>query len=127
MIRLAKAQIMTAAGHDCMMQLEEFLKFCITHPNLLKRAYSVQMKLQDEICGRPFWESLTKRRRKMTRLNNEVIDWQNIDEIIEGFVFLTWINGSSCEFIERFLSWCWCRRWSLSSYEFSERLICWCW
>ena len=85
MIRMAKAQIMTASGHDGLMQLDEFLKFCITHPNLLKRAFSVQMKMQDEICGRSFWETLTKRRRKMTRLNNHIVDWQSIDEIIEEF------------------------------------------
>lgn len=85
MIRLAKAQIMTAAGLDRMMQLKEFLKFCITHPNLLKRAFTVQSKMQDEICGRPFWEKLTKRRRKMTRLNGKIVDWQSIDEIVEAF------------------------------------------
>ena len=37
MIRMAKAQIAKASGADGMMQLNEFLKFCRSHPNLLKR------------------------------------------------------------------------------------------
>ena len=81
---MAKKQIAAAAGADEKMQLGEFLLFCRKHPNLLGRAFQVQHKLQMEICGPGFWSNMTNKRRKMTRVGEQVVDFGNIDELLHA-------------------------------------------
>lgn len=85
-IKLAKKQIAKASGSDEKMQLGEFLRFSRSHPNLLANAYRIQNKLQQEICGIPFWERLTKKRRKLSQVGEQHVDFQDVDEIIEALI-----------------------------------------
>lgn len=84
-MKLAKLKIAKASGSDEQMDLKEWLRYTRTAPNLLKRAYVMQTRLQQDICGEKFWETMTTKRRRKTKFRNEVIDWSSIDEILHTF------------------------------------------
>jgi Ca2+-binding EF-hand superfamily protein len=84
-MKLAKLKIAKASGLDEQMDLKEWIKYCRTAPNLLKRAYVMQTRLQQDICGEGFWETMTRKRRRKTKFRDEIIDWKSIDEILYNF------------------------------------------
>ena len=81
-MKLTKLKIAKAAGHDEQMDLKEWIRYTRTAPNLLKKAYVMQSRLQQDICGEKFWETMTRKRRRKTKYNKEIIDWASIDEIL---------------------------------------------
>lgn len=80
-----KLLIKNAAGEDAMMQLEEFIQFVRKTPTLLTVAFTIQSKLQAEVCGVKFWSGLNSYRRETSTIGVRPVNMFEIDDVILAF------------------------------------------
>ena len=80
-----KLLIKNAAGEDAMMQLSEFVQFVRKTPTLLSVAFTIQSKLQAEICGTKFWSKVGTYRKQHAMIGNIKVDMFDIDQVVHAF------------------------------------------
>ena len=84
-VKRIKGLIRVAAGEDEMVDVNEFCIFVRKTPILLGTAFTIQAKLQQEICGQSFWNRINTQRTKKTTVGHRKVNMLQIDEVIEAF------------------------------------------
>tara|TARA_B100000795_G_scaffold256641_1_gene229241 strand:+ start:784 stop:1530 length:747 start_codon:yes stop_codon:yes gene_type:complete len=65
--------------------LDEFVQFVRKTPTLLSVAFTIQSKLQAEICGTKFWTKVNTHRRNQGQIGNIKVNMNDIDEVVHAF------------------------------------------
>ena len=71
--------------HFIIMDINEFVQFVRKAPTLLSVAFTIQAKLQAEVCGVGFWKKISDQRRNKHTIFGHEVDFGDIDAVIEIF------------------------------------------